>query len=256
LLRGRPSIQVKATAQLVQTGFFQPFVDRMAVFDALYADGDTVAASRAAARLAPIVAAATSANTEPRAGQYASSCWLEQWRLAHGDTRTVSQAIRRLRAAAEPKDSFATVGESHLCAMTLDAWSATLSGRADAQVARLALDSAMRTGPPYWSGYQLGTSANHVLGRLFAAAGDTVRALAAVRRFTRQWGIDVLIATRSRLEGRFAAAVGDTAAAIQAYRTYLTLRANPEPVLVPQRDSVRSELQELLHGRVPHEGSP
>jgi len=48
-----------------------------------------------------------------------------------------------------------------------------------------------------------------------------------------------------REEGRWAAMAGDTAAAIKALREYLIYRDHPEPVLIPQRDSVRAELAAL-----------
>ncbi len=66
-------------------------------------------------------------------------------------------------------------------------------------------------------------------------------------------GWDASTGTLLRLEGQLAAASGDTAGAIRAYRDYLALRARPEAALVPQRDSVRSELGVLGHGAVPRE---
>jgi hypothetical protein len=57
------------------------------------------------------------------------------------------------------------------------------------------------------------------------------------------------LAVSLRHEGRWSALAGDTAAAIRAYRHYLLWRENPEPVLVPQRDSVRTELAALLKAR-------
>jgi hypothetical protein len=45
-----------------------------------------------------------------------------------------------------------------------------------------------------------------------------------------------------RSEGQFAAAVGEHEHAIRVYRQYLVLREDPEPVMVPQRDSVLAEL--------------
>jgi hypothetical protein len=137
----------------------------------------------------------------------------------------------------------------------LHAWVATMTDRADAAQARLALDSTMRTAPAFWIPYPGALPGNQLLARLFAAVGDTTRALAAIRRRHRDWGFEVMRATNLRLEGRLAAAVGDTAAAIRAYRKFLVLRPHPEPFLVPQRDSVRSELEVLLHGPVPQEAS-
>ena len=202
--------------------------------------------------LAPIADAGVALKT----GEWArrpAECWVEQWRLAHGDTRTTSRVITRLRAAAQPADSFMTVGEAHLCAAMLDAWLAALTSRADAAETRLALDSIMRTGPAFWVPYQGATPANQLLARLFAAAGDTARALAAIRRHHQDWGFDEAKVTRLRTEGRLAAAVGDTAGAIHAYNRYLGFRIRPEPAVIPQRDSVRSELEVLRHGQIPRE---
>jgi hypothetical protein len=52
-----------------------------------------------------------------------------------------------------------------------------------------------------------------------------------------------------REEGRLAALAGDRDGAIKAYRWYLTLVADPEPSLVPRRDSVRAELAKLERKR-------
>ena len=54
------------------------------------------------------------------------------------------------------------------------------------------------------------------------------------------------------IEGRLAARVGDRSGAILAYQRYLILRRDPEPSLIPQRDSVVAELSALG----PQEGTP
>ena len=252
LQRGRPTTGVKAHAQAMTNGADQRFIDILAIHAALYADADTANAGRAVVRLAPIADAGVALKTEEWTRRPAE-CWVEQWRLAHGDTRSAARVISRLRAAAQPADSFMTVGEAYLCAAMLDAWLAGLTGRADAAETRLALDSIMRTGPAFWVPYQGATPANQLLARLFAAAGDTARALAAIRRHHQDWGFDEAKVTRLRAEGRLATAVGDTAGAIDAYDRYLGFRVRPEPVLIPQRDSVRSELEVLRHGQVPRE---
>jgi len=255
VIRGTPSVAVKTGAQAVQNGASPHFIELVGVFDALYADGDTANATRIVGRLAPVADAAIPRKTGERATQHYSACWVEQWRLAHGDTRTAVRTISRLRATTAPADSFFTVGDAHLCAAMLHAWVATMTNRADAGQARLALDSTMRTAPAFWIPYTGALPANQLLARLFADVGDTTRALAAIRRRHRDWGFDVMRASNLRLEGRLAAAVGDTAGAIGAYRKYLVLRSHPEPFLVPQRDSVRTELEVLLHGSVPREAS-
>lgn len=42
--------------------------------------------------------------------------------------------------------------------------------------------------------------------------------------------------------GRLAVLAGEPEAAGDAYRRYLALRRDPEPAMIPQRDSVRAEL--------------
>ena len=50
---------------------------------------------------------------------------------------------------------------------------------------------------------------------------------------------------RLREMGRLAALAGDREAAVRAYRHYLAIRTDPDPALIPQRDSVRAELAAL-----------
>jgi len=73
-------------------------------------------------------------------------------------------------------------------------------------------------------------------------------AAAARRRFVDRGEVPRLVLSL-RDEGRWSALSGDTAHAIEAYRHYLLWRESPEPSLVPQRDSVRRELEQLLKAR-------
>jgi hypothetical protein len=87
---------------------------------------------------------------------------------------------------------------------------------------------------------------NLVLARLWQERGDTARALAAVRRRAYNEGSPPwALAASLREEGRLAGVTGDSSGALRAYRHYLILRADPDPVLIPQRDSVRAELARL-----------
>ncbi len=88
LARGRPGAALQAKAREAREGVNQDFVDRAAVFHALYADGDTLDAARAVERLISKAEAAPATQAGDRAGQYAAACWVEQWRLAHGESRT------------------------------------------------------------------------------------------------------------------------------------------------------------------------
>ena len=70
-------------------------------------------------------------------------------------------------------------------------------------------------------------------------------AAAARRRFVDRGEVPRLVLSL-RDEGRWSALAGDTAHAIAAYRHYLIWRESPEPSFVPQRDSARRELEQLL----------
>jgi eukaryotic-like serine/threonine-protein kinase len=82
------------------------------------------------------------------------------------------------------------------------------------------------------------------LARLYQAQGRIDRALRAIRR--RYYGNGEPnppgLAEALRLEGQLAALAGDKAGAIRAYRNYLKVRVDPEPSMIPERDSVRAEL--------------
>jgi hypothetical protein len=57
------------------------------------------------------------------------------------------------------------------------------------------------------------------------------------------------LSTYLRQKGRLAALAGDTAGAMRAYQHSLALRADPEPPLRAERDSVRAEVARLVGQR-------
>jgi serine/threonine-protein kinase len=85
------------------------------------------------------------------------------------------------------------------------------------------------------------------LARLYQAQGRIDGALRAIRRRYSSNGepTPLGLAESLRLEGLFAAQAGDKGGAIRAYRNYLKVRVDPEPSMIPQRDSVRAELAKL-----------
>lgn len=88
---------------------------------------------------------------------------------------------------------------------------------------------------------------NMLISDLWESLGKPDRALIAIRR--RQYSLgnprDVGLAAALRREGRLAAATGDRDGAIHAYEHYLVMRRKPDPLLIPQRDSVIAELGAL-----------
>ena len=128
-------------------------------------------------------------------------------------------------------------------AMILEALVAAEDKRPDAGIRLARLDSMLRDAP-----VQLGPllqAGNLVAARLWEQSGDSIRALAAVRRRVRLIGKPELQATYLREEGRLAAATGDRDGAKHAYRRYLNLRRDAEPALRSQVATVRRELARL-----------
>jgi hypothetical protein len=160
---------------------------------------------------------------------------VEQWKVLHGDTTTVSAAVEVLAHATEGDVTIPAVAGATVCAAVLDALRSSSPP--------LRLDSLMRTGP--YGDYR--RYPNLGLSRLWAARGDSARALAASRRrwmFLTATSVPFL-STYLREECRLAAAAGDRDGGTRACRHYLFLRSAPDPALIPQRDSVRAELSRL-----------
>lgn len=89
---------------------------------------------------------------------------------------------------------------------------------------------------------------NRLAARMYESRGDIARALAAIHRYPRDYRGAWLAPTR-REEGRLALMAGDTTRALRAYNHYLELRAEAEPSLVPERDSVRAIVSRLRRPR-------
>jgi hypothetical protein len=188
-------------------------------------------------------------------------CFAALYQVAGGDTAGAAGALRRLRAFATT-DHPPIVREDwqlidfRVCPLLLQV---LLEGAPVGHVASPALerlDSLMREDP---RGY-LGTAnfaptafANYTVARLREAQGDIPAALAAIRRREVDyfpaylWSLPAFL----RQEGRLAALAGDTAGAMRSYDAYLTLRTDPDPPFVPQRDSVLAERAELARSRTP-----
>ncbi len=209
----------------------------------LYWDGDT-AYARATARAGAVRADAPLTRV-PRelGGQFWQTCWVERWRVAHGDLATTDRAIARLRSPVTLwrglADSARTAEFGTLCADVLEATVATLRHRPGAALLVSRLNDRLRTAPPGWT-----DGDNLAVARLLEAHGNVVEALGAVRR--RRFDlVPVFLSTYLREEGRLAALTGDTTGAIAAYRHFLTLQAHPEPARAAVVERVRAELGRL-----------
>ena len=192
--------------------------------------------SAAAERLLPMLDR-SSRNDGTRA------CEVALARLRRADTAGVTTILNQLDPAkhdlaeilAGPRPSIPLI-----CAQVLRGVLASLGPSGGPLLHRA--DSLMRFMPR-----NAGDHWNYDLGLAFARRGEFAMAASAVRRHAQaigRWAVPRLVISL-RQEGRWAALAGDTAAAIRAYRQYLAYRENPEPALVPERDSVRTELVTL-----------
>ena len=241
---GRPAEAVRALGEAKPgTRFFHGITGE------LYWAGDS-AFGRAMARAGAVRADAPLTRVpEEVGGQFWDICWVERWRVAHGELRNTRRAIARLRSAVPMTrggvaDSSRTSEFGTLCADVLEASLATAKRDPAAPLLVSRLNDRLRTVPPGWT-----YGDNLAVARLLAASGNYADALAAVRR--RQFDlVPVYLSTYLREEGRFAALAGDTVGAISAYRRFLTMQAHPEPLAAPGVEEVRAELARL-EGRGP-----
>ena len=217
-----------------------------AVGGELYSDGAS-ATALAAVREASPLAGAPLRKGEDRGGQYWNICWVERWRLAHGQLRTTRRAMARLRSGAPPglgpPGSTWITDFGSLCADLLEASLATIERQPNAAALAHRLDTRLRQMSPGWN-----VPDNLVAAHLLEANGDIPGALAAVRRRLFDL-VPSFLATYLREEGRLATLAGDTSGAIAAYRHYLTLQAHPEPTVAPRVAEARAALDRLLAAR-------
>jgi hypothetical protein len=175
----------------------------------------------------------------------ADLCILEQWRLGTGAS-SASRAIKRLETIAATHDSSGTRAQASTCAALLAAMSEA-QGAAPSETARNRLDYQLTHVLPEWTSTDpLLYAGNLVAARLHAAANDTERALAAVRRhgYGAEAGARSVMFLTSFLfeEARLAARAGDRAGAVRAINGYLRFRASAEPHLRRRADGVRAGL--------------
>ena len=220
------------------------------ILDGVFAGADVAQAARLAER-------SSRGNTRPSAGtawqtiveQYAGA----QYQLAIGNPEAAQRVVRTWSAVWVPGDTSQALRLASHLSLLLDAQLAALQRRSDALARLEQLDSVLITGPTYggflvsqgtlFGGFE--PIANLVAGRLWHERGENARALAAVRRRVELTEPRAVYVSQLRDEARYAALVGDRESASRAYRHYLMLRADPEPTLRPQVDSVRAEFEAL-----------
>lgn len=225
---------------------------RLAVLGALYGDGDTASATRAAAELA----------TRSRAGAL-DACVLTQWRSWQSLGATGGTPSGELVSAATARGSALSLGADGspgadapsvrlvLCSAVLEALRATGAPSDPVPEAVWRLDSLLADGPvtgPIADGHS--EYAHLALARLLARSGERAAALAAVRRRLYFLGWQPYLAVALREEGQLAESLGDRTGALMAYEHHLALRPDPEPPLRAAHDRVQRRVLELRRAAV------
>lgn len=165
-------------------------------------------------------------------------CEVSLFRLRRGDSTGAGAAVRALPSWA--------AREAAVCARLIDALSSALQPPAPTRPL-VVMDSIMRhkawSAPagdmnPHW---------NYDLALGFARHAAWPEAAAAARR--RLFGRPIRLAVMLGAEGRYAALAGDTVRALPALRAFLRLRDDPDAAFRPAADSARVLLSRLEGAR-------
>jgi DNA-binding SARP family transcriptional activator/tetratricopeptide (TPR) repeat protein/TolB-like protein len=192
----------------------------------------------------------TSRPTASPAPRHVTACNVALSRLRRGDTTGVASMLR-IQVPIDPQKSArdalermerGAIGRSAICGEVARGILAAMSPSGLPQLLRA--DSIMRLTPLNYADWW-----NYEIALAFARRGDYAAAAAAVRRRFHDLLPLPKLVPELRDEARWAALSGDTASAVKAYRHYLLWRENPEPSLLPQRDSVQRELDALLRSQ-------
>ena len=237
LIRGWPSRARSAVQATLASGDARK---DFLILEAIYAGGDTALAKRIA-REVPKDYSTPESDEEFK--KVLLQCLVAQFELGRGNPGPARKAVRAWLIKPLKPETSVTVYTTDYAARLLDTQLAALDGRPDARARLEELDSLLSSGPTNGDFFE--RIGNIESARLWHAQGEPSRALASIRR--RQEGLQTYseLPRYLRDEGRYAALTGDTKGAIKAYTHYLVLRADAEPSLRPQVDSVRAELAAL-----------
>ena len=198
----------------------------LAIFDAIYGDGDKSFATRAVARFSSVD------NPSSRV-----RCAVALWHASNGAFARAREQVGGLTTDFRV-DAVPVTG----CRALVEAWIAVGERRPEAQRLLNALDSVTVVGLPLGDARPYGGIA---LARLYLQLGAPDLALVAVRRrpYYRAW--PAYLASYLRMEATLAEQLGDRAAAARAWKHYLTLREHPEPVLAADAARASASLARL-----------
>ena len=239
LNRGRPSEASRFLRRMGELRTQDYSFPNFAIDAALFNDGERALADSSAREMARNLARDTLRPLSPDARRPTSVAMLGQsmWYLERGDVVRATAATDWLQrhSDGQSRNSVFSVVPAMLIA--------TSARRPDGAALRALVDSMALDGccalPPF---------VNFALAHAYEESGDDAGALRVIRRGV--WYNPVrMLATQLREEGRLAARLGDRKGAIRAYEHYLTLRSDPEPAFLPQRDSIQAEVNRLKRDR-------
>jgi tetratricopeptide (TPR) repeat protein len=251
LNRGRPREAAPDLMRAAGTrNFIVPMLQAQAIRDALMSSGDSGLAVEAVEQLSQTIAGTVDPTPADDGVVYIALCAVEQWKLAHGDTRTAASSIARIRSIVPVitplrigGDVTPLLDETPSCPAMLEASLAAAPGHDDHGRALERLDSLLARGPMDFGAQSGGLLSAH----LHESRGDLRGALRAVRRRPLTVGGLVSLAPALFQEGRLAELTGDKEGAKRAYLHYLALRLDPEPSLHSEVASVRDAMGRLEH---------
>ncbi|MGH7616322.1 MAG: hypothetical protein ACREPM_03765 [Gemmatimonadaceae bacterium] len=220
LITNHPAEALALTVRLEQLRPDSHGYLRLRVIDALYGNGDPVAARDAARELSAPLDSSFRGFSLLRVRAEADVCIVGQWKLAHRDTTNFQAMLRVLRSADLRRDEQLISAAPDVCADLLEASLAVATKRREARQLVDRLDELVLTTAVAGNASMY---ANIAIARMYTALGEPDRALTALRRRTYMAGWPAYLATVWREEARLARVTGDQRRATQSTRRLVSL---------------------------------
>ena len=212
------------------------------VLDALYWDGDSVSAARAAERIGTWAkvtrdTTGTVPNNLPRLA-------LALWSVERGDTATGRQMLSEFHAYHAPASHVSLGYPLKIYGKLLESRMAVKAH--DVNAKQLVNDAdAMIIATPRLDRRDVRSLANLMIAGMYEEIGDNQSALRASERRDMQLSMPMYASTFLRLQANAAEKLGQRDEAIRLLRTYIELRAKADPALQSDVQAARDRLKAL-----------